>query len=121
MLLQNHTHKNISTKVLPAQDEIAAVYLQLTDFEGVSSNYIQLHKSSANNNPKDDTMYQVSLGGFAKEYAGTTWSYRIIVREISGDDTNPSLTASTATSAPTPTPILANKIIENVFFIYLLC
>lgn len=68
-------------KVLPANDEIEAVYLQLTDFEGEASNYISLYPASSKPNEK---MYEVTLGGFVDEYAGTQWSYRIIVQESSG-------------------------------------
>eukprot|EP00804_Cyclotella_cryptica_P016305 CCRYP_005757-RA/>CCRYP_005757-RA protein AED:0.02 eAED:0.02 QI:135/1/1/1/1/1/2/235/632 len=69
-------------KVVPAKDgEISAVYIQLTDFEGTTSNYIAL--SPVSQRP-DEKMYEVSLGGFLDEYAGTEWSYKIIVEEDSG-------------------------------------
>lgn len=70
-------------KVIPAKDvEISAVYIQLTDYEGTTSNYISLSPVSPR---PDEKMYEVSLGGFVDEYAGTEWSYKIIVEEASGD------------------------------------
>jgi hypothetical protein len=121
-----HDQATFRTKVLPAQDEIAAVYLQLTDFEGISSNYIQLYKS--NKNPRDK-MYQVTLGGFVQEYAGTTWSYKIIVQERSGvqynfvdvpftvasgrnENVSASTTGATSSTAPTSTPT-PDRTIDN--------
>ena len=68
-------------KVLPADGEITAVYLQLTDFQGETSNYISLQPVSSRPNEK---MYEVSLGGFVEAYAGTEWSYKIIVQESGG-------------------------------------
>ena len=69
-------------KVVPAKDvEMSAVYIQLTDFEGSTSNYISLSPVSPR---PDEKMYEVSLGGFVDEYAGTEWSYKIFVEETSG-------------------------------------
>lgn len=93
-------------------DEIEAVYLQLTDFEGEASNYISLYPISSKPNEK---MYDVSLGGFVEEYAGTQWSYRIIVQESSGIQYNfvdvPFIVAGTEqiqSFPPTATPQLVS-------------
>ena len=99
-------------KVLPADGEISAVYLQLTDFQGETSNYISLHPVSSRPNEK---MYEVSLGGFVEAYAGTEWSYRFIVQESSGVQYSfvniPFTIAGGKTvksSAPTATPQVIN-------------
>lgn len=100
-------------KVLPATDEIEAVYLQLTDFEGEASNFISLHPVSSKPNEK---MYEVTLGGFVEEYAGTQWSYKIIVQESTGVQYSfvdiPFTVAGTEpvrSSPPTATPHLTSS------------
>jgi hypothetical protein len=100
-------------KVLPADDEIVAVYIQLTDFEGETSDYISLHPVSSKPNEK---MFEVSLGGFVEEYSGTEWSYKVIVQESSGvqysfvDIPFTVATAKTIQSAPpTATPQIISE------------
>jgi hypothetical protein len=80
---------SFSATISPAiatKAKIDGVEFQLTDPQGISSDWLAIPQISSSNK---NSLYEITVDGFEK-YAGTKWTYRIMASDVDGKKTTSS-------------------------------